>query len=235
MKNEFLTIKEAAAKYQKGSSTITRFVREHQKTKFVKKEKGRFLVSDSLLSSNFEKVEVKEIIGADHAPAKEKENDNSLVVDTLKSENEFLRSQIVLKDVQLNERNSQIETHEHLEIQTSTEPKKEKEKIGSELAQTLKSENEFLKTEIGNKQRTIDTLLERQFEQNTIIQTLQSRIDGIGNKIDNSVLLLSEKVKENKQVAPGPLQEKGNDNGFTIASSVMIILLVIMIIVFLIV
>ena len=95
----------------------------------------------------------------------------------------------------------------------------------------LKSENEFLKNEIGNKQKTIDTLLERQFEQNTIIQTLQSRIDGIGNKIDNSVMLLSEKVKENKNVPPEP--EKQNDNGFTIASAVMILLLVLMIIVFL--
>ena len=164
--------------------TITRFARAHQKTKQVKKEKGRFLISDSLLAANFEKEEK-------HAP---------------------------------------------VEIQNfnQAEPKAknlESEQIGSELVTMLKSENEFLKNEIGNKQKTIDTLLERQFEQNTIIQTLQSRIDGIGNKIDNSVMLLSEKVKENKNVPPEP--EKQNDNGFTIASAVMILLLVLMIIVFL--
>jgi hypothetical protein len=194
MKNEYLTIKEAAAKYKKGSSTITRFVREHQKTKFVKKEKGRFLVSDSLLSSNFEKVE----------------------------------------------------THEHLEIQTSnqSEPKKEieKEKIGSELVHALKSENEFLRSQISKKDSQIDkkdsqieNLLQRQFEQNSIIQTMQNRFDLIGTKIDSSVLLLSEKVNENKPIPPGRNDnEKGNDNGFTIASAIMIILLVVAIIVFLI-
>lgn len=107
----------------------------------------------------------------------------------------------------------------------------ENEKIKSELVTILKSENEFLKNEIGNKQKTIDTLLERQFEQNTIIQTLQGRIDGIGNKIDNSVMLLSEKVKENKNVPSG--LEKQNDNGFTIASAIMILLLVLAIVVFL--
>ena len=143
MEKEYLTIKEAAKNYNVSSSTITRFARGHQKTKFVKKEKGRFLVSDSLLSSNFEKAEI-------HEPSEiqtsnqSKENDNNLMVATLKSENEFLRSQSIEKDKQIN------------------------------------------------------TLLQRQFEQNSIIQTLQNRIENIGTKIDNSVLLISNKVKENK-------------------------------------
>lgn len=177
MENEFLSIKKATEKYKASSSTITRFARQNSKTKFVKKENGKFLVSDSLLKAKFEKVE----------------------------------------------------SHDDLRIQTSNQseplPKNE-----NELVTALKSENDFLRSQITSKDSQIDKLLQRQYEQNTIIQTLQSRIDSIGNKIDSSVLLLSEKIKENKN-APGPTKE--NDNGFTIASSVMIILLVLAIIVFL--
>jgi hypothetical protein len=177
MKNEYLTISEASKKYKKSSSTITRFVRSNKQTKFVKEEKGKYLVSDAFLATNFKKVET-------HAPVEiqtsnqSKENDNSLV-NTLKSENEFLRSQSIEKDKQIN------------------------------------------------------TLLQRQFEQNSIIQTLQNRIESIGTKIDNSVLLISDKVKENKPVASNNIDN--SNYGYTLASSVMIILLVIMIIIFLIV
>jgi hypothetical protein len=171
MKNDFLTIKQASTKYSVSASTITRFARKNEHTKFVSKENGKYLISDSLLKTSFEKAE-------NHAPVETKtENSNEKVINFLQSQNEFLQSQIIEKDSQ------------------------------------------------------IQNLLQRQFEQNTIIQTLQNRFEGIGNKIDSSVLLLSEKVKENKEVAPEP--EKQNDNGFTIASAVMILLLVLMIIVYL--
>jgi len=117
-----------------------------------------------------------------------------------------------------------------LTIQTSNQSeKKESSTKEKELVTALKSENEFLKSQIAKKDSQIDKLLERQFEQNTIIQTLQNRFEGMERKIDNSVLLVSEKVKENKNV----VHDKQNDNGFTIASAVMIILLVVMIIVYL--
>jgi hypothetical protein len=100
MENEFLSIKQASKKYKVSASTITRFVREHQKTKFAKKEKGKFLILDSLLNANFEKVENKELTNQDNQDKPKKESDN-LIVDTLKSENEFLRSQLVGKDKQI--------------------------------------------------------------------------------------------------------------------------------------
>lgn len=151
MEKEFLSIKKASEKYKASSSTITRFARQNQKTKFVKKENGKFLISDSLLKTNFEKVE----------------------------------------------------THDDLQIQTSNNQSEPVPK--NELVTALKSENDFLRSQITSKDSQIDKLLQRQYEQNTIIQTLQSRIDSIGNKIDSSVLLLSEKVKENKNT---PDQQK---------------------------
>lgn len=184
MEKEYLSIRQASEKYKMSSSTLTRFARSNENTNFVKKEKGRFLILDSLLSSNFEKVE-KEILITDNRhdepnqKTEIKENDNILMVSQLQKENEFLRM------------------------------------------------------EIGNKNKTIDTLLQRQLESNTIIQTLQNRFESIGTKIDNSVLLLSEKVKENRPVT-STIKEKDTSNfGYTVASSVMIILLVLAIIIFL--
>jgi hypothetical protein len=182
MKKEYLTISEASKKYKKSSSTITRFARQNEKSNFVKKEKGKYLVSDAFLAANFKKVE-------NHAP---------------------------------------------VEIQTSNQnEKKEIDKFGSEFINSLKSENEFLRSQSIEKDKQINTLLQRQFEQNSIIQTLQNRIESIGTKIDNSVLLISDKVKENKPVASNNIDN--SNYGYTLASSVMIILLVIMIIIFLIV
>ena len=178
MEKEYLSIRQASEKYKISSSTITRLARQNENTNFVKKEKGKFLVSDFFLSTNFEKVEIKEVINHD-------------------------------------------------------EPKKESKEIDNNLVSILQNQNEFLQNEITNKNKVIDTLLERQFEQNTIIQTMQNRFDGIGNKIDSSVLLLSDKVKENKTVRPGTIQNESSNFGYTVASSVMIILLVLAIIVFL--
>lgn len=134
-----------------------------------------------------------------------------------------------------------VDNHlDSLTIQTSNQSEQKKESSTKEkeleLVTILKSQNEFLQNQIiekdkqlNDKSNQIDKLLQRQFEQNTIIQTLQNRFEGMERKIDNSVLLVSEKVKENKNV----VHDKQNDNGFTIASAVMIILLVVMIIVYL--
>jgi hypothetical protein len=100
------------------------------------------------------------------------------------------------------------------------------EKESDTVANILKSQNEFLQSQIVEKDSQINKLLQRQSEQNIIIQTLQNRMDLIGTKIDDSVLLLAEKVSKTP-----PSEDK--DNGFTIAAALMIILLVITIIIFL--
>lgn len=123
-----------------------------------------------------------------------------------------------------------------LTIQTSnqSEPKKESSKE-LEIVTILKSQNEFLQNQIIEKDSQINKLLQRQSEQNIIIQTLQNRFEVLQNGIDNGVKMLSESMKENKEVPPGR-NDKQNDNsnyGYTLASSVMIILLVIMIVIYL--
>ncbi len=120
-----------------------------------------------------------------------------------------------------------------LTIQTSnqSEPKKENSKE-LELITVLKTQNEFLQSQIVEKDSQINKLLQRQSEQNIIIQTLQNNFDGMERKIDSSTNLLSEKVTQKNEVGPNNGMEKGNDNGFTIAASIMIILLVVAIIVF---
>lgn len=185
MKDDFLTIKEASQKYEVSVSTITRLARQSSKTKFVRKEKGKYLVSDSFLSTNYEKAESKSSV-VTPTPLQKENGKNFEVESILKTENEYLKSQIDKKDSQILE-----------------------------------------------KDRQINKLLQRQFEQNTIIQTMQNKIETLSSRIDNGVKMLSESVKENK--TPPPIQTS-NDNsnfGFTIATAVMIILLVVMIIVYL--
>lgn len=98
------------------------------------------------------------------------------------------------------------------------------------LINSLNSQIDYLKSQITSKDSQIDKLLQRQSEQNIIIQTLQT---SLSNKIDSSVPLLVDAMKENKPVAPAPAPQKENDNGFTLAASIMIVLLVVMIIVYL--
>ncbi|WP_338794310.1 hypothetical protein [Bernardetia sp. MNP-M8] len=181
----FLSIKQALEKYEASQTTLTRFARENQKTKNVKKEGGKFYILDSFLASHFQAVNshlVSQTISANSHSEEKKDSKKDLeLVTILKTQNEFLQNQIKEKDKQLNDKSSQI-----------------------------------------------DKLLQRQYEQNSIIQTMQNRFENLQNGIDNGVKMLSESVKEQK-----PVTEKGNDNGFTIASAVMIILLVVMIIIYL--
>lgn len=159
---------------------------------------------------------------------------------SVKKENGMFLISVELLDEKYEKRVSSLaketeHTTEHVRTISRTrantsEPKKDTNE--NEVVNLLKSENEFLKKEVGNKQKTIDTLLQRQSEQNIIIQTLNNKIETLSNKVESSVPLLIEAVKENKPVTPVPA-DKSNDNGFTIASAIMIILLVVMIVVYL--
>jgi len=98
------------------------------------------------------------------------------------------------------------------------------------LVDTLNSQIDFLTSQINSKDSQIDKLLQRQFEQNTIIQTLQT---SLSNKIDSSVPLLIDSIKEVRTPAPAtPPAPAENDNGFTIASAVLILLTVLLLILF---
>ncbi len=203
---EYLPISKSVKIYKTSKTALTRLANKNIDTKNIRKENSMFLISVELLESKYEK----------RVSSSAKEN----------------RTRVNT------EPNTTEPQKESIGIQTSTEPKKEKEN-SNELVTALKSQNEFLQSQIiekdkqlNDKSSQIDKLLQRQYEQNSIIQTLQNRFDGMERKIDTSTLLLSEKVSQKKEVAPGQTDQK-NDNGFTIASAVMIILLVVAIIVFL--
>lgn len=208
---EYLPISEATKIYKISKTALTRLANKNINDKHIKKENKMFLVSVELLESKYKKRV--------SSPVKESEAQAEHVTE-------------------------HVRTIDRTRANTS-EPKKENEnqneKIGLELVNSLKSQNEFLQNQIivkdvqlDKKDSQIENLLQRQFEQNSIIQTMQNRFEGLQNGIDNGVKMLSESVKENKPISLGRNEsEKGNDNGFTIASAIMIMLLVLAIIVFL--
>ncbi len=206
---KFLSIKDALQKYEVTQTTLTRFARTHQKTKNVKKENRKYFILDSFLASHFQVV-------ASHL--------DSLTIHTSNQSEPK-------KESSTNEKDKNLESG----------------KIGSELVNSLKSQNEFLQSQIISKDvqlskmdsqlvekdNQINKLLQRQYEQNSIIQTMQNRFDLVGKQIDTSTLLISEKVTQKNEVIPGISQtEKGNDNGFTIASAILILLAVALLVLF---
>ncbi len=206
---KFLSIKEAVQNYKTSRATITRLAKKHEQTENVKKEKGKYFILDSFLNTHFLKMS----------------NSNTQLLKTSNSD----KSQ---KQFSKGKKENDLESG----------------KIGSELVNSLKSQNEFLQSQIISKDvqlskmdsqlvekdNQINKLLQRQYEQNSIIQTMQNRFESLQNGIDNGVKILSENVKEQKPVTYTVTEnEKGNDNGFTIASAVMIILLVLMIVIYL--
>ena len=98
--------------------------------------------------------------------------------------------------------------------------------VDNRLVDSLTIQIDYLKSQINSKDSQIDKLLQRQSEQNIIIQTLQT---SLSNKIDSSVPLLVDSIKEVRTVPTPPAE---NDNGFTIASAVLILLLVALLILF---
>lgn len=104
------------------------------------------------------------------------------------------------------------------------EPNLDSQKV---FIESLNSQIDFLKIQMTNKDNQIDKLLQRQSEQNIIIQTLQT---SLSNKIDSSVPLLVDTMKETRpHTTPTP---PNNDNGFTIAAAVLILLTVALLILF---
>ena len=128
--------------------------------------------------------------------------------------------------------NAQILKMSSSQKKSSKKKKTEKDIKDVNLVKILREQLSTKDVQLREKDKQIDKLLQRQSEQNIIIQTLNNKIEGLSNKVESSVPLLIEAVKENKPVAPVP-QEKSNDNGFTIASAIMIILLVVMIVIYL--
>jgi len=109
----FLSIKQALEKYEASQTTLTRFARENQKTKNVKKEGGKFYILDSFLASHFQAVNshlVSQTISANSHSEEKKDSKKDLeLVTILKTQNEFLQNQIKEKDKQLNDKSSQID------------------------------------------------------------------------------------------------------------------------------
>ncbi|WP_445956645.1 hypothetical protein [Yeosuana sp.] len=201
---EYLPISEASKIYKTSKTALTRLANKNINSKHIKKENKMFLISVELLESKYEK----------RVSSSEKEN----------------RTRVNTKP------NTHEPQKESIGIQTSNQSEP-LPKNDTELVTILKTQNEFLQSQIIEKDKQlhdkssqIDKLLQRQYEQNSIIQTMQNRFESIGQQIDTSTLLLSEKLKENKSL-PGSAKE--NDNGFTVAAAVMILLLVVMIIVYL--
>ncbi|WP_338770423.1 hypothetical protein WAF17_22595 (plasmid) [Bernardetia sp. ABR2-2B] len=96
------------------------------------------------------------------------------------------------------------------------------------LIDSLNSQIDFLTSQINSKDSQIDKLLQRQSEQNIIIQTLQT---SLSNKIDSSVPLLVDSIKEVRTV-PAPPPAQNNDNGFTVAAAILILLTILLIVLF---
>jgi len=97
MNEEYLTIIQASNKYDRSYSTITRFARENKKSKFVKIEKRKFLISDAFLAITFQTQPVPK---KDNTVLSNLENKSELLF-FLKSENDFLKNQIAKKDNQI--------------------------------------------------------------------------------------------------------------------------------------
>ena len=186
---KFLSIKEAQDQYDTSRTTLTRLANKHKTTKDVEVRKRKFYISTTLLDKHFPQSTHSDNMDiqstqmsnqnnhAQNQSSKTENRETTKDVDLVK----FLQDQITEKDVQLKEKDNQI-----------------------------------------NK------LLQRQSEQNIIIQTMQNRFEGLQNGIDNGVKLLSEKTKETNH------SHKGTDNGFTIASAILILLAVALLVVFLI-
>lgn len=186
---KFLSIKEAQDQYDTSRTTLTRLANKHKATKDVEVRKRKFYISTTLLDKHFpqsthsDNTDIQSTQMStqnnhtQNASSKTENRENTKDVDLVK----FLQDQITEKDVQLREKDKQI-----------------------------------------------DKLLQRQSEQNIIIQTMQNRFEGLQNGIDNGVKLLSEKTKETNR------SHKSTDNGFTIASAILILLAVALLVVFLI-